>query len=114
LRGATAIAAARAEAPSEAFVKTDCAPTANSPLAGAKSFDCKAGRGDRLTLASPEAHLVLAIRSPSGERATLRTLSLEGGRSLDATLTEDAELVVRLVGPGAATIRSVELTELPK
>ncbi len=42
----------------------------------------------------------------------LRTLSLEGGRSVDATVSEGAELVVGLVGPGSATIRAVEMTEL--
>jgi hypothetical protein len=114
LRGGKVIAAARAEAADEPGVKTDCAPVTAQPIAGSKSLQCKAGDGDRLMLGRPEGHLELAIVEPGGERATLRTVSLEGGRSVDATLKDDAQIVVRLVGPGSATIQKIEISELAR
>ena len=57
----------------------------------------------------------MAVRSKSsGERAALRTLSLEGGRSLDAALAEDGELVVGLAGAGTATLRTIEVRNVGK
>jgi hypothetical protein len=115
LRGGKVLAAARAEAASEPHVKTSCAPSAApKPIAGKKSLRCGGGAGDKLTLGLPPSHLFVAVRSPSGERAVLRTLSLEGGRSLDATLTEGGEIVVGLAGPGTATLRSIEITPVAK
>ena len=112
VRGGKTLAAARAEADGEPGVKTDCLVIGAGALAGQKSWRCKAGPGDRIVLGQPESHLYLTVRGPLGDRAVLRTLSLEGGRSVDATMSEDAELVVGLVGPGSATIRAVETTEL--
>lgn len=112
VRGGKVVAAARAEADSEIGVKSDCMVIGAGAIAGQKSWRCKAGPGDRVVLGQPESHLYLTLRGPLGDRAVLRTLSLEGGRSVDATVSEDAELVVGLVGPGSATIRAVETTEL--
>ena len=114
LRGGKAIAAARAESDAEPGVKSDCLVIGVGALGGQKSWRCKAGPGDRVLLGEPDSHLFLTLRGPLGDRAVLRTLSLEGGRSVDATVSEDAELVIGLVGPGTATIRSVETTELPR
>jgi hypothetical protein len=112
VRGGKIIAAARAEADGEPGVKTDCLVIGAGALAGQKSWRCKAGAGDRILLGQPESHLYLTLRGPLGDRALLRTLSLDGGRSVDATVPEDAELVIGLVGAGSATIRAVEATEL--
>lgn len=113
LRAGKLIAAARAEDAAEPHVVTSCTREAARALAGKRSFRCDAaGAGDRLTLGLPPSHLFLAVRGASGERAVVRTLSLEGGRSLDATLTEDADLVVGLMGAGAATIRTVQAREV--
>ncbi len=111
VRGGKVVTAARAEAESEAGVKSDCMVIGAGAIAGQKSWRCKAGPGDRVVLGQPESHLYLTLRGPLGDRAVLRTLSLDGGRSVDATVSEDAELVVGLVGPGSATIRAVETTE---
>lgn len=114
LRGGKPVAAGRAEVDAEAGVKSDCLVIGVGALGGQKSWRCKAGPGDRVLLGQPDSHLFLTLRGPLGDRAVLRTLSLEGGRSVDATVSEDAELVIGLVGPGTATIRSVETTELPR
>ncbi len=114
LRGGKSIAAARAEADGEPGVTTDCLVIGAGALAGKKSLRCRAGAGDRILLGQPESHLFVTLRGPLGDRAVLRTLSLEGGRSVDATVSEDAELVIGLVGPGSATLRAVETTELPQ
>jgi hypothetical protein len=106
------LAAARAEATAEPAVKTDCPAIADKPLAGSKSLRCQGGNGDRVTIGMPAAFLSLSLRVPSGDRAALRTLSLDGGRSLDATVSEDAELVISLSGAGTATITAVEISEL--
>jgi hypothetical protein len=114
LRGGKPVAAGRAEIDAEPGVKSDCLVIGAGALAGQKSWRCKAGPGDRVVLGQPESHLFLTLRGPLGDRAVLRTLSLDGGRSVDATVPSDAELVIGLVGPGTATIRSLETTELPQ
>lgn len=114
VRGGKVIAAARAEAAAEPHVKTSCAELSVKPIAGKKSLRCSGGAGDKLTIGRPASHFFVAVRSASVERAVLRTLSLEGGRSLDASLIEKGELVLGLSGPGTAAIRSVEITALPK
>jgi hypothetical protein len=113
LRGGKVLAAARAESDGEAFVTTDCLVVSGKALAGQKSLRCKAGAGDRVMVGRPDAFLFLTLRGPLGDRASVRTLSLDGGRSVDATVNEDAELVIGLTGPGTATIRSIEVGELP-
>jgi len=110
LRANAPIATARAESSPEPHLTTRCTLSPTSPLAGKASFHCEASEGDALTLGSPKAHLYLALRSQNGERARLRTLSLEGGRSLHASTKEDAELIIGLEGEGRATIQSVELS----
>ncbi|MEP7122427.1 MAG: hypothetical protein ABJE95_16015 [Byssovorax sp.] len=112
LRGGKVIAAGRAESDAEAGVKSECLVIGVGALGGQKSWRCKAGAGDRVVVGRPDSHLFLTLRGPLGDRAVLRTLSLDGGRSVDATVSEDAELVIGLVGAGTATIRSVETTEL--
>ena len=113
-RGKPPLGAARAEAANEPQVKTDCQPSADKPLAGSKSLRCQAKTGDVVTIGMPASFLSLALRAPAGDRATLRTLSLEGGRSIDATLNEDAQLVVSLTGGGSATIQAIEITEIAR
>jgi hypothetical protein len=120
VRGGRVLAAARAEegastsgAEPPHTVKASCKPDAAQPLAGKRSLRCAAGDGDLVTIAAPGAFLELSIRSASGARAVLRTQSLEGGRSLDATLSsEDADLVLAMSGEGAATIRAIEVRAL--
>jgi hypothetical protein len=112
VRGGKVIAAARAEAAAEPHVKTSCAELTQKAIAGKRSLRCGGGAGDKLTLGRPGSHFFVAVRGPSAERAVLRTLSLEGGRSLDATLTEKAEIVLGLAGPGTATVRSIEIAPL--
>jgi hypothetical protein len=106
------IAAAQAEAAREPAVKTDCTGITDKPLAGSKSLRCQAGDGDRVSLGMPASYLFLALRVPRGDRAMLRTLSLEGGRSVDATVAEEAEFVIGLEGAGSVTIQSVEVGEV--
>jgi hypothetical protein len=114
VRGATVLAAARAEANAEPSVKSSCAVAAQKALAGKASFRCEPGEADRLTIGMPAGHLYLAIRTSAGERALLRTLSLAGGRSLDAAVKEDAQLFVGLSGPGTATLQGVSVQTLGK
>jgi len=114
LRAGKIIAEAHAENPAEPSLQTDCTPTDAQPLAGTKSFKCSAGKGERITLGRPESYLVLSLRDLNGEQAILRTLSLDGGRSIDATLQKAGELVIGLAGKGSATIRTVEVSELPR
>jgi hypothetical protein len=54
----------------------------------------------------------VSVRGPSGERARLRTTSLDGGRTIDASVTEPSQLVIGIAGGGTATIRGLEVTEL--
>jgi len=113
LRGGKAIAAARGEGAEEAGVKTDCAASRDKPLAGKASLRCAPGNGDRVTIGKPEGYLAITLRDSAGERAIVRTLSLQGGRSVDATLREDGgEIVITLVGAGSATIEQIEVTDL--
>jgi hypothetical protein len=114
VRGGKVIAAARAEAAAEPHVKSSCSEVTAKAIAGKKSLRCAGGAGDKITIGRPASHFFVAVRGPSAERAVLRTLSLEGGRSLDASLTEKAEIVLGLAGPGTATVRSIEITALDK
>jgi hypothetical protein len=114
VRGGKVIASARAEAATEPHVKTSCAEVTTKAIAGKRSLRCSGGAGDKLTIGRPASHFFVAVRGSSGERALLRTLSLEGGRSLDASLTEKAEIVIGLAGPGTASVRAIEITALDK
>lgn len=114
LRGGKVVAAARAESDGEAGVKQDCMVIGEKPLGGSKSFRCKAGGGDLLSLGLPASYMFLSLRGPLGDKAGLKTSSLEGGRSVDATVGDDTELVVGLVGSGSVSIRTIEVTELPR
>jgi hypothetical protein len=109
LRGGKLLLAGR---PGEPGTRTDCAALAPKPPATSKPLHCQPGEGDRVTLAQPEGYLILSLRDASGQRASTRALSLEGGRSLDAAVGNDARLVVTLVGPGTAAIERVEVTDL--
>lgn len=113
LRGGKVIAAAHGEGGDEPLVKTECAPSKDKPIAGKGSLRCAPGNGDRVTIGKPESYLMITLRDSAGERATLRTLSLQGGRSIDAALREDGgEIVFTLVGAGSATIEQLEVTDL--
>lgn len=113
LRGGKLLAAARGEGAEDALIKTDCAPSKEHPIAGKGSIRCQPGRGDRLTIGKPEGYLAITLRDSAGERATVRTLSLAGGRSVDAALREDGgEIVITLVGAGSATLQQIEVTDL--
>ncbi len=112
LRGGQPLAVSRAEAPNEPHVKTDCETGKGRPISGSKSWHCNAGEGDRITLGRPEGFLQISVKDRGGDRGTLRTLSLEGGRSIDALLKEDGQIVVSLVGAGSATLERIEITEL--
>lgn len=113
LRGGKVLAAARGEGAADPGVKTDCAASADRPLAGKGSLRCQPGNEDRITVGKPEGYLMITLRDSAGERATLRTLSLQGGRSIDAALREDGgEIVLTLVGAGSGTIEQLEVTDL--
>jgi hypothetical protein len=57
--------------------------------------------------------MFVTVRSGSGdERSILRMMSLEGGRSIDAKVSDDSSLVIGLVGPGSATIQAVQVKKL--
>jgi hypothetical protein len=115
LRGGTVIAAARAEADAEPFVKTDCAVLAGTakPIAGKRSLACPGGDGDRVTIGRPEGYLVITLRDSAGDRGSVRTISLEGGRSVDGLLQVDGgQIVITLVGAGTAAIEKVEIIDL--
>ncbi|MCC6553625.1 MAG: hypothetical protein IT372_11480 [Polyangiaceae bacterium] len=112
VRGGAVLAAARGEADAEPMVKASCTADAAGALSGKRSFRCDAGTSDLVTIGKPGAYLELAIRGASGDKVVLRTQSLEGGRSLDAKLTEDAELFVTIAGAGTATVRSIEMRDV--
>ena len=113
LRGGKVILAARGEGAEDAGVKSECTASKDKPIAGKGSLRCTPGLGDRLTLGKPEGYLTITLRDSAGERSTLRTLSLAGGRSIDAALREDGgEVVISLVGAGSATIDQIEVTDL--
>jgi hypothetical protein len=109
LRGGKVLVAGR---PGEPGTRTDCAALPPKPPSTAKLMHCQPGEGDRVTVAQPEGYLILGLRDATGQRASTRALSLEGGRSIDAAVGNDARLVVTLVGPGTATIERVEVTDL--
>jgi hypothetical protein len=114
--------------PGEPTTRTDCAvvnaagparpsrappkPTAKPAGGGARPLRCTPGEGDRLTLAAPDGYLLATLRDATGPRATFKSLSLEGGRSLDATVGTGAELVLTLIGAGSATVERVEVNDL--
>ena len=113
LRGGKPIAAARGEGSDEPGVESACTVSKDKPIAGKGSIRCAPGNGDRITLGKPAGHLMITLRDSAGERATVRTLSLEGGRSIDAALREDGgEIIITLVGAGSATIEQLEVTDL--
>ena len=115
LRGGKVIASAHGEGGDEPLLKlkTECSVSKERPLAGKGSLRCAAGNGDVLTLGKPNGFLMITLRDSAGERATLRTLSLQGGRSVDAALREaGGEVVFTLVGAGSATIEQIEVTDL--
>jgi hypothetical protein len=109
LRGGNVIVAAKAGEPT---TRTDC--TAGKAVTGgsAHPLHCVPGEGDRVTLAQPQGYLIVTVRDASGPRASLKALSLEGGRSLDATVGADAQIVFTLVGAGAATVERLEIADL--
>src|SRR6185369_14776702 len=99
-RGGKLFAAARGEAASEPGVTTKCMVISDKPLAGKSSLRCQSGDGDRVTIGMPSSHLALVLRAPLGDRAVLRTESLDGGRSVDASMGQDGEFVIRMTGAG--------------
>jgi hypothetical protein len=110
LRAGKVLIAAKAGDPG---VKIDCAAAGGAkPAAGARSFHCLPGDGDRVTLGQPEGYLVIGLRDATGLRASTRALSLEGGRSVDALVGEEAQLVITLVGAGSARLETVEITDV--
>jgi len=102
LRGGKAILVAKAGDPA---VKTDCSG------AGGR-LRCQPGQGDRITLGEPDGYLILGLRDATGRRASTRAGALDGGRSVDATVGDGAELVITLVGAGTAKLEAVEVTDL--
>ncbi len=97
--------------PGEPGTRTDCT-VGQKTGAGAKPLHCQPGEGDRVTLGQPEGYLIITLRDSSGQRASTRALSLEGGRSIDARVGDGAQLVFTLVGSGAATVERIEITDL--
>ncbi len=113
VRGGSVIASALAEGSKEANVETKCTIGNIKPITGKGSYVCQSGTTDVLTLGRPRSHLFIAVRNGTGDdRAILRTMSLDGGRSLDAKVTDDSSLVIGFVGPGSATIQAVEAKKL--
>lgn len=113
LRGGSVIASALAESSKEAQVETTCSIGNTKAITGKGSFVCPSGTADAIVVGRPRSHLFITVRSASGEeRALLRTMSLEGGRSIDAKIGDDSTFVIGLVGPGSATIQAVEVKKL--
>jgi hypothetical protein len=113
LRGGKTLAAAHAEYAAEAYVKTTCTASPTRPIAGKKSFHCEANpTADVFTFGAPEGYLFLSMRTPSGESSRVKTLSLDGGRNIDATLAQPGTLVIGMIGRGTATIRAVSANEI--
>jgi hypothetical protein len=107
LRAGKVILAARAGDPT---VRTGCATKPAKAHGDAPSLACKPGQ--RIRVGEPAAYLVLGVRDAGGKRASTATLSLDGGRSVDAVVGEDARFWVALVGFGSATLEQVEVTDL--
>lgn len=113
VRGGSVILSALAEAAKEANVETTCSVGNTKPITGKGSFVCAARETDALTIGRPRGHLFIAVRNGTGDdRSILRTLSLEGGRSIDAKLDADSTFVIGIVGQGSATIQAVEVKKL--
>jgi hypothetical protein len=93
----------------EPTLRTACA-TKPAKAGSAATLDCKPGQ--RVRIGEPAGYLVLGVRDAGGKRASTATLSLDGGRSIDAAVGADARVWVGLVGVGAATVEQVEVTEL--
>ncbi len=105
LRGGRVLVAGK---PGEPGTRTDCVAGK-----GGKGMRCQPGDGDRVTLAQPEGVPDHQPARRHGARVPrCGALSLEGGRSLDAAVGEDARLVVTLVGSGVATLERIEVTDL--
>jgi len=113
VRGGSVIASALAEAPKETLVETSCSIDNSKPITGKGTFVCKSGTTDVITIGRPRSHLFIAVRNGTGDdKSILRTMSLDGGRSIDAKLADDSSVVIGLVGPGTATIQAVEVKKL--
>ena len=113
LRGGKTLAAAHAESTAEPYVKTTCTASPTRPIAGKKSFHCEANpTADVFTFGAPEGYLYLSMRTPSGESSRVKTLSLDGGRNIDAALAQPGTLVIGMIGRGTATIRAVSANEI--
>lgn len=111
-RQGTVLTAARGEGADGPSVGTDCALSKVKPIAGSHSFLCQAGDGDRMTLGKPAAYVGLVVRDAAGERGSVKSVSLDGGRGVDATMTTDGDLAVVLGGPGAVAIDRIEIADL--
>lgn len=113
VRGGSVIATAQAESAKEANVESLCSSGGSKPIAGKASFICPAGTKDGLTIGRPQSHMFITVRTGSGDdRSMLRMMSLEGGRSIDAKISDDSNLVIGLVGPGSAVIQAVQIKKL--
>lgn len=113
VRAGSVIATAQAESAKEANVESACTSGGSKPIAGKASFICPAGSKDALTIGRPQSHMFITVRTGSGdERSLLRMMSLEGGRSIDAKISDDSSLVIGLVGPGSALIQGVQIKKL--
>lgn len=113
VRGGSVIATAQAESAKEANVESSCTIGSGKAISGKGSFACAAGAKDALTIGRPQSHMFITVRTGSGEdRSMLRMMSLEGGRSIDAKISDDSNLVIGLVGPGTAVIQGVQIKKL--
>lgn len=113
LRGGSVIASALAESAKEAQVETTCAVANTKAITGKGSFVCQSGTTDAIVIGRPRSHLFITVRNAGGEeRGLLRTMSLEGGRSIDAKISDGSTFVIGLVGPGSATIQAIEVKKL--
>jgi hypothetical protein len=113
LRAGSVLASALAEVANESQIETTCSLQKTKPISGKASFACQPGAADLITIGRPRGHLFITARSSSAdEKSILRTLSLDGGRSIDVTFTETTQVVIGLIGPGSATIQAVEVKKL--
>ncbi len=113
VRGGSVILSALGEAAQEAQVESSCKLSKDKPITGKGSFVCPAAAKDAITIGKPRAHMFITVRNGKGDdMSILRTMSLEGGRSIDATIAADSVFVIGLVGPGTTTIQAVEVKKL--
>jgi len=113
VRGGSVIATAQAESAKEANVESTCKVGVGKAISGKGSFSCASGPKDVVTIGRPQSHMFVSVRTGSGEeRSILRMMSLEGGRSIDAKISDDSSLVIGLVGPGSAVIQGVQVKKL--